>query len=101
MMPRFSGDEQSRLIVRGTVRTADSAPLAGLKVWAYDPAEPSAGELGGADLRVRAFDGSGTELAASPILFNAPDATVAGLKKCQRLKATGEQDLGWVAAALV
>jgi hypothetical protein len=94
MMLKSSSDDQAKLMVRSAVRTADDAPLAGVKVWSYDAdlpllgpgmplgqpavtdaqgfyqtAESSAGDLGSADLYVRAFDARG---AASPILLNAP-----------------------------
>jgi hypothetical protein len=107
-MPKSSGEDKATQIVRGTVRTPDGAPLAGIKVWAYDadlpslgpgtplgqpaftdaqgfyqiayqPAEGSAGELGNVDLRIRAFDATSTELAASPILFNTPAEAVIDL----------------------
>jgi hypothetical protein len=125
------------LTVEGHVRSADGSPLSGITVRAFDADLPSLGqdqplgqpvatddggfyrisytadqfsraEKDTADLRVHAFDGKGSEIARSAVLFNAPaeatvDLVVAGdgkaLSEYERLLATVTPLLGKIAIA--
>ena len=92
-------DANGTLVVKGTIRTADGEPLASAIARAFDldlrreenlgegitdqvgryeirysPTQFRRSEKGSADLVVKAFAADGSALAASPVLFNAPQS---------------------------